>query len=145
VRTDYDTVPSPELPGFLYISGKLSSFPDMRVLAVVPSIYDTSPGQRFRLEQWEPLLKDGGVSITYRAFETDELRKVLYQNGRMLNKLSAVTQGLVRRQNELRDVRDFDVVYVHSSKKEWLELVFQLFSTSMMRSSILTVVRLMAI
>jgi glycosyltransferase involved in cell wall biosynthesis len=84
----------------------------MRVLAVVPSIYDTSPGQRFRLEQWEPLLKDGGVSITYRAFETDELRKVLYQNGRMLNKLSAVTQGLVRRQNELRDVRDFDVVYV---------------------------------
>ena len=37
----------------------------MRLLAIVPSVYDTSPGQRFRLEQWEPYLLKLGVEITY--------------------------------------------------------------------------------
>jgi len=32
----------------------------MRVLAIVPAVYDTSPGQRFRLEQWAPLLRQRG-------------------------------------------------------------------------------------
>ena len=49
----------------------------MRVLAVVPSIYDTSPGQRFRIEQWEPRLLESGIEITYAPFENDELRSVL--------------------------------------------------------------------
>ena len=56
----------------------------MRVLAVVPSTYDTSPGQRFRIEQWEPILREGGVEITYAPFETAELRSVLYQGGQVL-------------------------------------------------------------
>lgn len=30
----------------------------MKVLAIVPNIYDTSPSQRFRLEQWEPILRE---------------------------------------------------------------------------------------
>ena len=29
----------------------------MRVLALVPSIFDTSPGQRYRFEQWQGGLK----------------------------------------------------------------------------------------
>ena len=56
----------------------------MRVLAVVPSIYDTSPGQRFRIEQWEPILSEDGVEITYAPFENDELRSVLYKDGQVL-------------------------------------------------------------
>ena len=54
----------------------------MKVLAIVPSIYDSSPGQRFRLEQWEPLLKEKGINITYSPFETEELQQILYQNGK---------------------------------------------------------------
>lgn len=84
----------------------------MRVLAVVPSIYDTSPGQRFRIEQWEPILREGGVEITYAPFENDELRAILYQGGNVLKKVGAVTRGMKRRSTELSDVSQYDLVYI---------------------------------
>ena len=61
-------------------------------------MYDTSPGQRFRLEQWEPLLKDEGIEITYAPFETAELREVLYKSGGTVEKIKSVIGGLRRRQ-----------------------------------------------
>lgn len=84
----------------------------MRVLAVVPSVYDTSPGQRFRIEQWEPILAAGGVEITYAPFENDELRAVLYKGGEVLKKAAAVTLNMRRRRTELSDVSGFDLVYI---------------------------------
>lgn len=84
----------------------------MRVLAVVPSIYDTSPGQRFRIEQWEPLLAERGVEITYAPFETESLRRVLYASGGSLGKISEVIKALGRRRRELKAVSDFDLVYL---------------------------------
>lgn len=84
----------------------------MRVLAVVPSTYDTSPGQRFRIEQWEPILREGGVDITYAPFETAELRSVLHQPGRVLKKVSAVTRNMKRRRDEFADLSGYDLVYI---------------------------------
>lgn len=84
----------------------------MRVLAVVPSMYDTSPGQRFRIEQWEPILREGGVEITYAPFETAELRAVLYQGGNVLKKVSAVTRNMKRRRAEFSDLSGYDLAYV---------------------------------
>ena len=84
----------------------------MRVLAVVPSIYDTSPGQRFRIEQWEPILGESGVEITYAPFETDELRSVLYSGGKIFEKISGVTRSMKRRTDELSRLSNFDLVYV---------------------------------
>jgi glycosyltransferase involved in cell wall biosynthesis len=84
----------------------------MRVLAVVPSIYDTSPGQRFRIEQWEPTLREGGVEITYAPFETEELRSILYKGGNIPAKISAVVESMRRRGQELDSLGDFDLVYV---------------------------------
>ena len=84
----------------------------MRVLAVVPSLYDTSPGQRFRIEQWEPILAAGGVEITYVPFETDELKAVLHTGGNVVAKIGAVTLNMRRRSRELDSLGDFDLVYL---------------------------------
>jgi hypothetical protein len=84
----------------------------MKVLAIVPSIYDTSPGQRFRLEQWEPTLKDLGVTITYAPFETPELRQILYQSGNAIGKIGAVMKGFSRRNSDLKELKQYDLVYV---------------------------------
>ena len=54
----------------------------MRLLAIVPSVYDRNPSQRYRIEQWEPLLRERGVEIAYRPFESEELNAVLYKPGR---------------------------------------------------------------
>ncbi len=84
----------------------------MRLLAIVPSVYDTNPSQRFRIEQWEPLLRARGVEITYKPFETKELNAVLYKQGQMAEKLRLVLKSVSRRFKEVRAARDYDAVYV---------------------------------
>ena len=84
----------------------------MRVLALMPALYDTSPSQRYRLEQWEPLLRERGVEITYEAFEDEELHSFLYKPGMIGKKLQLVTRGLGRRMSLVRKARDYDLVYI---------------------------------
>jgi glycosyltransferase involved in cell wall biosynthesis len=84
----------------------------MKVLAIVPSIYDTSPGQRYRIEQWEPLLGAAGVEITYSSFETAELQRILHQNGNTWQKIQGVLQNINRRRHETKSLAGFDLVYV---------------------------------
>lgn len=84
----------------------------MKVLAIVPAMYDTSPAQRFRLEQWEPFLREKNVEITFSPFETEELRHVLYQNGQTLLKIRAVTRNMNRRRSELNSLKEFDLIYL---------------------------------
>lgn len=84
----------------------------MRVLAIVPNPYDTSPGQRFRIEQWEPILKQHGLEITYAPFTNEELLAFLYKQGHSAKKLSGVTAGFSRRFRLLASVRQYDAVYV---------------------------------
>lgn len=84
----------------------------MRLLAIVPSIYDTNPSQRFRIEQWEPLLRARGVEITFKPFETRELNAVLYKHGQLAEKLRLVLKSFSRRFSEVRAAREYDAVYV---------------------------------
>ena len=84
----------------------------MKVLAVVPSVHNVSPGQRYRIEQWEPHLQSLGTKITFLPFETNELRTVLYTSGNIVGKMAAVAKGLRRRSSDLKNVSDFDLVYV---------------------------------
>jgi glycosyltransferase involved in cell wall biosynthesis len=84
----------------------------IRVLALMPGLYDTSPGQRYRLEQWEPLLRERGVEITYAPFESEELHASVYKPGQLGQKLKFVSQSLLKRSSLLSKVKDYDVVYI---------------------------------
>jgi glycosyltransferase involved in cell wall biosynthesis len=84
----------------------------MRVLALMPALFNTSPSQRYRLEQWEPLLRERGVEITYEPFEDEELHGLLYKPGLMGKKLQRVTSGLGRRLSLVRKTKDYDLVYI---------------------------------
>src|SRR5215213_11759615 len=84
----------------------------MRVLALVPGLYDISPSQRYRIEQWEPLLRERGVEITYEPFECPELNALLYSPGQMAKKLQLVAKGLGRRFQAVKKARDYDLVYI---------------------------------
>ena len=84
----------------------------MKVLAIVHGLYDTSPSQRYRLEQWEPLLREQGVGITYAPFEDEELHSIVYKPGRMAKKLQLVTRNLARRLSTIGKARNYDLVYI---------------------------------
>src|SRR5262245_11837072 len=84
----------------------------MRILALVPSVFDTSPGQRFRIEQWDTLLRKSGVEIIYEPFECDELHSVISSRGHVGTKLRLVTKGFANRVGALLNVGDYDAIYV---------------------------------
>jgi glycosyltransferase involved in cell wall biosynthesis len=84
----------------------------MKVLAIVPNVYDTSPGQRYRIEQWAPMLRDEGVEITYAPFESPELNEVLYKSGMTVKKMLLVLPRLNDRFASLRTVKQYDLVYI---------------------------------
>lgn len=84
----------------------------MRLLALVPSLFDTSPGQRFRIEQWEPLLQKRGVEITFESFEFPELNSLLYKRGHLFRKLWLISRAFARRLKLLRAIHQYDAVYV---------------------------------
>ena len=84
----------------------------MKVLAVVPSIYDTNPGQRYRIEQWEPYLKREGIDIEYAPFEDEKLHQVLYQSGKATEKIRLIARAFGRRRKLLTRLKDLDAVYL---------------------------------
>ena len=84
----------------------------MRLLAIAPGVYGTAPGQRFRIEQWEPILRERGVDITYAPFESEELHELIYKPGKTARKIKLVAEGLLRRFSLMRSIKDYDVVYV---------------------------------
>lgn len=85
----------------------------IRVVAFVPYPLGTSPSQRFRLEQWAPLLEAHGVSMTFRPFASAGLIKLLYQRGRHLRKVLNLGQALISQAQKIPQGGDFDVAVVH--------------------------------
>ena len=55
----------------------------MRLLALVPSVFDTAPGQRFRIEQWDAPLRESGVEIVYAPFECEGLHSIISSRGKV--------------------------------------------------------------
>ena len=65
----------------------------MNVLALVPSLLGTSPGQRFRIEQWVPYLENQGIHFTFVPFEDQALHQVIYQSGHVAEKAALMPTG----------------------------------------------------
>jgi glycosyltransferase involved in cell wall biosynthesis len=84
----------------------------LKVLALAPYPKDTSPGQRYRIEQWEPHLSKLGVSITYSRFWPPELSEVLYRRGQLAKKLSGIALAYGRQLKAVTSASRYDLVYI---------------------------------
>ena len=84
----------------------------MKVLVLAPSLYDTSPAQRFRIEQWARYLEKEGYEFTFVPFKDERLHNILHVPGKHIRKACELLRALVRRVAYLRKVKHFDVVFV---------------------------------
>jgi glycosyltransferase involved in cell wall biosynthesis len=84
----------------------------VRVLALVPALPDTSPGQRFRMEQWAPHLAARGIDVAFEPFESADLHERLYQPGQSARKAVLIGRAFAARARRLATLSEFDVVYV---------------------------------
>jgi glycosyltransferase involved in cell wall biosynthesis len=84
----------------------------VKVLAWVPQEVDSSPGQRFRIEQWDPHLRRAGIEITYSPFAPARLTTLLQQSGGFARKAWSLTRALGHRIREAWNASEFDLIYV---------------------------------
>ncbi len=85
----------------------------MKILVLTPALCDTSPGQRFRVEQWARYLEPAGFEFTFVPFEDAALHTVIYRPGGYARKASLMVRAFVRRLGLLRTVPRFDAVLLH--------------------------------
>jgi glycosyltransferase involved in cell wall biosynthesis len=86
----------------------------MRILALVPYPHDKAPGQRFRMEQWDPRLGRLGVEVDFEPFRCEELHRLLSGAGRTSRKVLLTSRALARRADVLKRVKDYELVYVYN-------------------------------
>lgn len=81
--------------------------------ALVPYPPDTTPSQRFRVEQWMPYLRSQGISVDLVPFANRKLAQMLHQPGRWVGKAVACTTALVRRLLAVAAIPSYDAVLIH--------------------------------
>jgi glycosyltransferase involved in cell wall biosynthesis len=77
-----------------------------------------SPGQRFRLEQWAPYLRErDGIEMDFVPFESPKLTELLYQPGNRPEKALRVLYDFLRRASHVISARRYDgaVIYREAS------------------------------
>jgi glycosyltransferase involved in cell wall biosynthesis len=99
----------------------------LRVLALVPYPIGRAPGQRYRIEQWAPLLRGEGVDVIFSPFLSPRCMDVLYQPGHTVLKVLEAIQGYVKRAADVAKLRSADVVFVYREAgllgPPWIELL----------------------
>ena len=102
----------------------------IKICALVPEMYDTAPSQRFRIEQWEPFLKQRDINIDYYPFSTPNLRQVIYKRGHTYTKVKELLKANLLRVKHILKAKDYDVVFLHRAASmvgpAWLERFLKL-------------------
>jgi glycosyltransferase involved in cell wall biosynthesis len=97
----------------------------LRLCALVPYPLDTAPSQRFRLEQWQPLLENAGIALEFFPFASVELMRELHQPGHFISKVLRSAAATMRRASLAARVREYDGIVIHRAAclagPAWLE------------------------
>lgn len=99
----------------------------LRVLALVPYPIGRAPGQRYRIEQWAPLLREEGIDVIFSPFLSPRCMDVLYRRGHTMIKILEALRGYVKRAADVVKLHSADVVFVYREAgflgPPWLEML----------------------
>jgi glycosyltransferase involved in cell wall biosynthesis len=84
----------------------------VKVLALLPYPLDTAPGQRYRIEQWAPYLRDHGIELVFAPFASPGLAARLYRPGGYAAKAVGMLTALARRARDAWSAHGYDAVFV---------------------------------
>jgi glycosyltransferase involved in cell wall biosynthesis len=85
----------------------------VRVLALAPYPTGRVPGQRYRIEQWAPRLRELGIEVEFSPFLPPAAMDLLYGAGHTWSKVRATVGGHWRRLLERREWTRYDVAFIY--------------------------------
>ncbi len=104
----------------------------MKVLFWVPYPKAESPSQRFRFEQYLPLLSQKKIHYHLSPFWDERSWQILYKSGKTFQKLFGFVRGVFRRVGSLFTLGSYDYIFIHREAMplgppvfEWIAHVFR--------------------
>ena len=86
---------------------------NISVCALVPYPPNTTPSQRFRIEQWIPYLAAQGISVDIFPFADESMLRLMPKPGHRAAKARANIGRFVSRFADVAAARNYDVVLIH--------------------------------
>ncbi len=90
----------------------------IELIALVPYPLDTTPSQRFRIEQWRGPLEEFGIRVCLAPFADRRLMGLLYKPGRSAQKIAGMIRGFARRLRDVATAGRGDAILIH--RAAWL-------------------------
>jgi glycosyltransferase involved in cell wall biosynthesis len=84
-----------------------------KILFLVPYPLGESPSQRFRFEQYFPILLKGGYQFDVQTFLDTSNWKLFFQPGRPIQKTAALLKGFARRWIVPFHALSYDYIFIH--------------------------------
>ncbi|NDK55123.1 glycosyltransferase family protein [Pontibacter fetidus] len=85
----------------------------MKVLFVVPYPVGKAASQRYRVEQWLPVLQEQSITYKLAPFWDMATWAILYKKGYGLQKLLGLAEGMFRRLLLLSRLATYDYIFIH--------------------------------
>lgn len=83
------------------------------IIFVVPYPHGEAPSQRFRFEQYIPLLEQNGYQIHFAPFLDKMTWSKLYKEGSFLKKITGIIRSFVRRLITILTIYKYNFVFIH--------------------------------
>jgi glycosyltransferase involved in cell wall biosynthesis len=81
--------------------------------ALVPYPPDTTPSQRYRIEQWRPYLEQEGISVQLFPFVDAKLMKLLHKPGHVAAKAARMIMAFAQRIMDVAAASHYDAILIH--------------------------------
>lgn len=86
---------------------------EISVAALVPYPQNTTPSQRYRIEQWMPYLAAEGIRVDLFPFADSALFEQLHRPGFRVSTASRILLGSIRRFVDVVRTRRYDAILIH--------------------------------
>lgn len=111
---------------------------ESRILFLVPYPVKRAPSQRFRVELFEPALKEANIKYSISPFIDEQTWNILYSPGSSLKKALGIIRGYLRRtKNVLWDVRKYTHVFIHREAAPLGPPIFEWLLTTLWRKKVI--------
>lgn len=84
-----------------------------RLLVLCPYPVGVAPSQRLKFEQYYDWFRENGIDVTVSPFMARRMWRIVYQRGRLLEKIWWTLVGYLRRLRDVLRAGAFDAVYIH--------------------------------
>lgn len=84
-----------------------------RILFVCPYPFDEAPSQRFRFEQYLPILESKGFHFKLVPFFNSQTWQILYKKGKVINKAIAILSAYIKRILLLFTLNKYEFIFIH--------------------------------